>query len=167
MLADRPLDPPRPDQSCRDSSPLLGRAADRLVSHSPPQPISGVPPSLSLPLPGEFPSPPWTREPTLNRRFPADNTAPQRPRPPPPPQLRRQPSSRPRPAAATLVPSRSPGGGAGGGGSGDAVPGGRAGRAAHLLRDVGRAAASRQPPRRAHLLARGKTARLTPLLARL
>jgi hypothetical protein len=38
----------------------------------------------------------------------------------------------------------------------DAVPGGRAGRAAHLLRDVGRAAAARQPPRRAHLLARGK-----------
>lgn len=37
-----------------------------------------------------------------------------------------------------------------------AVPGGRAGRAAHLLRDVRRAAAARQPPRRPLLLARGK-----------
>jgi hypothetical protein len=44
-----------------------------------------------------------------------------------------------------------------------AVPGGRAGRAAHLLRDVGRAAASRQPPRRAHLLARGNKPSALPL----
>ena len=85
----------------------------------------------------------------------------QRPRCPVPAQLRR---ARPAklwapPPGPTLATSRD----AGGGGR-HAVPGGRAGRAAHLLRDVRRAAAARQPPRRPHLLARGKTARLLPLL---